>query len=635
MEGPILQEDLSLKSRKKRLADIAFISNVNIMLIGFDGRGNGGITLTPKVLEEHINTVKRILPHIPSFSSTHLPIRNKISYKVMHGPPEAIDEINDHVHQSVKVRLDPFLHPNGIVEILDKYYPSQLASYTLFILNAVVPLDDETSKPYSYWYYNSTGVTDTVTKSVTTMGVSNTQHRFAWIDLSAGPNEYGPTSLGEGGVFEGSLPRLRYQRGQYAVPPGFTAHLASTITKSANMLFTPPLSHFPVPFFKVLEVKLILISDILTAGEDEDAAEKDMWDGVGREVQSLALPGQTVKWEMVKVSLSSCKACVSALAHGTKSQSNNFVKKEGLLAKDVKYVDSKEVYRWLTQLYDSFDDILKIKENGSRKDHQVLPIFHFKLRDQKVVLLDRFYQAKSFPNMVLSIQTDSNDLVIDFTCGGSPMKLRGSDPRRAVLGALLTTGWGIPPLHQVWNHAREEVENDYMWSVVDTTFGPFSHSVSLSFLERDAASRNLLFSLVLQALDEIEGALSDFEVYGQALEQVLSVDVYQSLIRRWIVLLHKSEKALTFLSLHNVPHAMGYINQLVRDVEEFHGLIQTSTSKLNPIVPCPRSLTANLYSWLHFDMQIFFVIIEVIVFGCYVAASFLREKAKNRQHLKV
>lgn len=73
-----------------------------------------------------------------------------------------------------------------------------------------------------------------------------------WIDLAAGPVEYGPATSGEGFVKGEMLPLAStYGVGQENL---FAADLASLLWSAARMLFAPAV-RIPVSFFEELEVR--------------------------------------------------------------------------------------------------------------------------------------------------------------------------------------------------------------------------------------------------------------------------------------------------------------------------------------------------------------------------------------------
>jgi hypothetical protein len=55
------------------------------------------------------------------------------------------------------------------------------------------------------------------------------------------------------------------------------------------------------------------------------------------------------------------------------------------------------------------------------------------------------------------------------------------------------------------------VEN-YFWAVGKTPFGPFSGLTELSFSQRDAAGKNVLFTEIHQLLEELNSLFGHFLV---------------------------------------------------------------------------------------------------------------------------
>jgi len=91
---------------------------------------------------------------------------------------------------------------------------------------------------------------------------------------------------------------------------------------------------------------------------------------------------------------------------------------------------------------------------------RVVAAFIYDLNSDDILLLDRFHQAVSFPDIVIGVQTKAPAAIIDFrssafilrciidcliSCNGKSMQFDPRDSTRAVLGSLLQTTWGVAP----------------------------------------------------------------------------------------------------------------------------------------------------------------------------------------------
>jgi hypothetical protein len=73
----------------------------------------------------------------------------------------------------------------------------------------------------------------------------------------------------------------------------------------------------------------------------------------------------------------------------------------------------------------------------------------------------------------------------DYTCedvgiyssrdaSGSLRQYTTEGPGAEVLGALLQTVWGVAPTHSAWHVLHNRTVSDYLWSLSDTPFSPFT-----------------------------------------------------------------------------------------------------------------------------------------------------------------
>ena len=133
-------------------------------------------------------------------------------------------------------------------EVVDNVIRAQLEdplpSYTIYLLN----LRPQTRGKYAYIYSESSGSMHHTTCLGTLWAGKK---RYMWVDLSAGPVEYGPASSGEGYVKGEMLPLASsYGVGQENT---FAADLASLVWSAAQMLLVPSV-RIPVHFEENLEV---------------------------------------------------------------------------------------------------------------------------------------------------------------------------------------------------------------------------------------------------------------------------------------------------------------------------------------------------------------------------------------------
>lgn len=335
----------------------------------------------------------------------------------------------------------------------------------------------ETDRPLKYWY-------DTRGKDIgadadpprgftgcgTTMWAG--MERYMWIDLTAGPISYGPHTSGDGLVSEFTVPHLDnfqvygsqdHSTGShpYSFVQEYLAEVVALVGKTCDTLIEPSLHHFPVPLVKNLRLHLLHVTN--DVGVSTKYADKfgyidgippcTPWDTVkkalGDKGRNIAMQGQSISFNRTVVQLNECKFCLAAYAASLRSHTST-VLRDTMRTQVHEYVDSKELHNQLLTFLNrgelGFAQYLGI--DGWRPTHleeappsfledQVVPVFVFDLIEDSLVLLDRFHQAASFPEMVVAVQTSSVAAAVDFQCTGEMVTMNPMDASRPTLAALL------------------------------------------------------------------------------------------------------------------------------------------------------------------------------------------------------
>ena len=73
--------------------------------------------------------------------------------------------------------------------------------------------------------------------------------------------------------------------------------------------------------------------------------------------------------------------------------------------------------------------------------------------------------------MVLGVQSRAGLAQLDATCAGAHALMDTARAERALLGALLQSGWGVAPSDVTWSAARNETEASLLWAVGATPNG--------------------------------------------------------------------------------------------------------------------------------------------------------------------
>ncbi|VFQ95769.1 unnamed protein product [Cuscuta campestris] len=131
-----------------------------------------------------------------------------------------------------------------------------------------------------------------------------------------------------------------------------------------------------------------------------------------------------------------------------------------------------------------------------------------------ISLLDRYHQAVAFKDMVIAVRMKSTQAVSDYSCNGRHVFSQTRELERPLVGSILQSMWGVSPKHLLWGPKHNSTFVDDTWSVGNTPFRPFSDISSLSFVQKDAARRNVLLtnlnSSLTSAIDVVESIAASF-----------------------------------------------------------------------------------------------------------------------------
>lgn len=164
--------------------DFVAATLVDVVLVGFNSDGNGGVTLLEEELHRHLTVLRHDHQRAHTLradarGSHDLSVRHLFMYRVTHadrcagagdgcatpmrrwcsrhGGRSVIEELNEFVRERVVVRGESFLPTAPVDALLRKRVPKDAHRYTVFVLNPVLPppvVDDATGRrtQHVYWY---------------------------------------------------------------------------------------------------------------------------------------------------------------------------------------------------------------------------------------------------------------------------------------------------------------------------------------------------------------------------------------------------------------------------------------------------------------------------------------------------
>lgn len=343
-----------------------------------------------------------------------------------------------------------------------------------------------------------------------------------------------------------------------------------------------PSLQIPVPFENSLIVQLIHVY----SSESRDSSGLD-WKNIERvfrdEVNDggLLLGDQSLSFKEYSVNYKDCPICSFAISRATNSYTSRFLFDNYTLIVN-EYLDSKRLHQILT---DSADEFRRLAGFPEEDYGRVLPVYVFDLDLNTLLLLDRYHQSVSFKDMVIAVRTKITQTVSDYSCNGRHVFAQTRDLERPLVGSILQSMWGVSPTHLLWSSRHNNTLVDYTWSVGQTPFGPFSEISSLSFVQKDAARRNVLLTSlnysITSAIDVLESIMS----HGGD-RNLLKFNRHAEFIQRWNLFKYKLDKAVSALSHFDFEMALYYLRSSDHDLYGIHSLVYHASQELEASLVC-------------------------------------------------
>ncbi|XP_020572663.1 uncharacterized protein LOC110019362 [Phalaenopsis equestris] len=433
---------------------------------------------------------------------------------------------------------------------------------------------DQQSRRYAY-SYDAMDSSPAFSKCLGTIWTG--QERYLWIDLAAGPVDYGPALSGEGLLPRGEFHPLASLHKNPRSEKALLADLASLVLGAYQSLLVPSLR---IPVF--LENKLIIQLIHIQGSDNGDPNGLDFTfiEKTLRE-SDLSFKNQLLTMSSYSVKYSECKICSFAIAKSMNSYTSRFLFENYTLIVS-EYLDSKHLHSLLS---DSADEIHREAGISDEEYGNILPVYIFDLDHDKLILLDRFHQAVAFKDMVIAVRTKSSQTVSDYSCNGRHVITHTRSLNRPIIGSVLQSMWGVAPTHLSWSPEHNNTLVDYTWSVGQTPFGPFSELSSLSFVQKDAARRNVLLVSLNYTITSAIDLLESLEAHGGD-RKVLKDNRYVQFVQRWNLLKYKLDKVVSAMSQLDYEKALYFWRSSDHDLFTLHTLIYEATRQLEASLVC-------------------------------------------------
>ncbi|KAJ0469521.1 hypothetical protein HanIR_Chr14g0708781 [Helianthus annuus] len=454
------------------------------------------------------------------------------------------------------------------------------------------------SKPYAY-RYTETDSSLGVTKCSGSIWTG--KNRYLWIDLGAGPVDYGPALSGDGVLPKGEFHPLTAVHGRVKSQKGLLADMASLIWSAYKVLLVPSL-RIPVGFENQLVVQFIHVHGVEKdyKGLDFSEIEKSFVDG-GKD-SGLLFGDQELRFKKYDVDMGECSICSFAISLATTSYTSRYLFENYTLIVS-EYLDSKRLHQTLSE---SQDEIRRLAGLPEEDFGRVLPVYVFDLDVNSILLLDRYHQSVAFKDMVIAVRTKNTQTVSDYSCNGRHVFTQTRELERPLVGSILQSMWGVSPTHLVWSAQHNSTIVDYTWSVGHTPFGPFSELSSLSFIQKDAARRNVLLTSLNYTITSAIDILESIAAHGGE-RKLLPHNQLAEFIQRWNLFKYKIDKVVSSLSHLDFEMGLYYLRSSDHDLYAIHSLVYHASQDMEASLVCFEDPP---FPWPSFLMSvgIFFVL---------------------------
>ncbi|KAK3133996.1 hypothetical protein QOZ80_6AG0543710 [Eleusine coracana subsp. coracana] len=429
------------------------------------------------------------------------------------------------------------------------------------------------------------------------------KERYIWIDLGAGPVNLGPAQSGDGVLPRGESHSLSTLHGRPKSEKALLADVASLILSAYKSLLVPSL-RIPVHYEDSLLIRFVHIhgNEKDSAGLDFNSIEQSIRDG------NLPYEGQSLKFESHAVKYSECSICSFAIARSTYSFTSRFFFENYTLLVN-EYLDSKRLRQVLSDSSHEMHRVAGVRDNDEYD--KVVPVFVFDLDYDRHLLLDRHHQAVAFGDMVIAVRTRSSQTVSEYSCNGRNVITMTRNLERPIIGSVLQSMWGISPTHMSWSSEHNATVVDYTWSSGHTPFGPFSETKSLSFVQKDAARRNVLLTSLNYTISSAIDVLESMATHGGE-NILLRKKRHIEFIQRWNLLTYKLEKVVSAMSRLDYEKAMYLLRSSHHDLYAIHSLVYQASQELEASLVCFKDPP---FPWVPVSMS------GVFVFGFFYVYS--------------
>nr|XP_010927142.1 uncharacterized protein LOC105049253 isoform X1 [Elaeis guineensis] len=314
----------------------------------------------------------------------------------------------------------------------------------------------------------------------------------------------------------------------------FLAHLGATLWGSMRHVIAPSIADRAYHYYEKISFQIYFITQEKVRDVKKLPVNlKSLMDGLS----SLKLPSQKIMFSQHWLSLSEEPALTMAFSVARRAAAVPLLLVNGTYRSTVRaYLDSSILQRQLQRL--NVHGSLKGTHLNARSTLEV-PIFWFIHNDP--LLVDKHYQAKALPDMIIVVQSETSSWESHLQCNGRSLLW---DLRRPVKAAITATAEhlaGLLPLHLVYSQAHETAIEDWTWSVGCNPLSITSQGWHLSQFQSDVIARSYIITALEESIQAVNAAIhrlvmerttaQGFKLFKT--QERLLVEKYNSIVSLW------------------------------------------------------------------------------------------------------
>ncbi|XP_078166065.1 uncharacterized protein LOC144560694 isoform X1 [Carex rostrata] len=382
----------------------------------------------------------------------------------------------------------------------------------------------------------------------------------------------------------------------------FLAHLGSTLWGALRHVIAPSVSDRPYHYYEKISFQLYFITQKRVRSVNQLPVNLNV---LKEGLNSLVLPSQTPLFTPHLVSLDDDPTLTMAFAMARHAAAVPVLLVNGTYRSTVRtYLDSS-ILQYQLQRLNNHDSM---KEHANARATLEIPVFWF-IHPEPVLLLDKHYQSKSLPNMVLVVQSETSSWETHFQCNGRSLLWDLRNPIKAAVAATAEHLAGLLPLHLAYSHAHDAAIEDWTWSIGCNPLSITSQGWTVSQFQADAIARNYIITSVEESIQVVNSAIHRLiterttpKGYNpfKSRERIM-IDKYNSVVGLW-------RRISSQCSNLRYGDALKLLSLLEESSHGFAVSINTTISMLHP-VHCTRERKVDI------DLDITTVPVFILVFG--------------------